>query len=803
MSVSVQWISQQPTFNTPSPDYNPQIVIDVDDNSYVVYTTTGTASGQTNVGGYDIVIFKLNPSGECLWLTQQPVFNTDQDDIDPVIAIDATGNLFVSYSTNGGASSGQTLTGTTDIVVFKIEPVNGLCLWIAQQPTFNTDISNQSPSITVDASGYVCVAYSTNGTASGQIATGDQDIVAFKLDPDTGLCLWVTQQPSFNAIGANTYPNVKTDSSDNIYVSYQTTGTSSGQTLTGSSYDIVVFKLNPSGSCLWVVQQPIFNASNNNIEPVVTIDRTGYIYVAYTTQGVASGQTQTGTTDIVVFKLDPLTGSCIWITQQPSFNTANINSAPTISIDDSRSVYVAYQTYGVASGQTHLGWARDIVIFKLEPRHGQCVWVTQQASFNTINDDITPNMTVDPIGNIYVTYQTAGTTSGQTSTGWTDIVVFKVSPPRPEITLGTYFGTYTGSASVGTIVTYTIGFQNTGNLPLTGVVVTDNLGNSIPVGSLAVGQSQTVYGTYAMTQRDIDLGVILSQATATGVYLTTMVAGYNETSVVPVILMSLQVSRYTFDPYYSLTVSNTGNVSLYSVSVTDPVTGINTVIPELSSNESHTIMGTQRGNKNKAIDNGIDIGEDNKTIASGSTRDQIMVTNSGVVSALLCVAHGTMILMKDGTEKPIQEIKRGDLVAPNHQVSRLCQTVLNPAMPIKVVTFEPKSLSPNQPSRQLTMTEGHPLIYDGARRPARCFSGGGIKRQTTTGISYLYDLQFDYDASYLANSVEIQSFSPCHIDYHLPKQLYHNPDMYTDECIVDRYDHPLELNTSSVVTSGV
>jgi hypothetical protein len=246
---------------------------------------------------------------------------------------------------------------------------------------------------------------------------------------------------------------------------------------------------------------------------------------------------------------------------------------------------------------------------------------------------------------------------------------------------------------------------------------------------------------------------------------------------------------------------------LYNVSVTDPETGINTVIPELSSSESYTLMGTRSKSKSrsKALSNEeVNANASVNASATGSTNDQTIVTSSGVSSALLCVVHGTMILMGDGTEKQVQDIKRGDIVSPNHRVSRLCQTVLNPAMPIKVVTFEPESLSPNQPSRQLTMTEGHPLIYNGARRPAYCFAATtGIKRHTMSGISYLYDLQFDYDASYIANGVEIQSFSPCHIDYHLPKHLYHDPEMYTDECIVDRYDHPLELNTTPVVKTGV
>jgi hypothetical protein len=55
--------------------------------------------------------------------------------------------------------------------------------------------SNSSPSITVDHLGLV---YHTDGTSSNQTNTGSNDIVVFKLDPNNGQCLWVVQQPTFN-----------------------------------------------------------------------------------------------------------------------------------------------------------------------------------------------------------------------------------------------------------------------------------------------------------------------------------------------------------------------------------------------------------------------------------------------------------------------------------------------------------------------------------------------------------------------------------------------------------------------------
>ena len=75
-------------------------------------------------------------------------------------------------------------------------------------------------------------------------------------------------------------------------------------------------------------------------------------------------------------------------------------------------------------------------------------------------------------------------------------------------------------AAVGDEILYTFSVKNTGNIDLTNVMVTDPL-LTIVVGGpidLIVGQEDTTTftGTYLITQVDIDLGVFINQAEATG-----------------------------------------------------------------------------------------------------------------------------------------------------------------------------------------------------------------------------------------------------------------------------------------------
>ena len=114
---------------------------------------------------------------------------------------------------------------------------------------------------------------------------------------------WVKQQSTFNTSGSDITPSIAVDPAGNSYTAYSTNGTVLGQTNTGSN-DIVVFKLSPSGTFLWVIQQPTFDTYAGDVHPDIAVDSAGNSYIAYETSGHVQGRTSAGFTDIVVFKLD-------------------------------------------------------------------------------------------------------------------------------------------------------------------------------------------------------------------------------------------------------------------------------------------------------------------------------------------------------------------------------------------------------------------------------------------------------------------------------------------------------------------
>ena len=200
-----------------------------------------------------------------------------------------------------------------------------------------------------------------------------------------------------------------------------------------------------------------------------------------------------------------------------------------------------------------------------------------------------------------------------------------------------------------------------------------------------------------------------------------------------------------------------------------------------------------------------------------------------------CLTRDSMILMADGTEKPVQEIARGDLVAGNKDgtiiniVARLNTNILPPKYSPDVVVFEPDSLGPNLPSDQLIITANHPLLWNGKRRPAHCFANlpnitryykGQIFKQGiqfndkiigNIGIKDLisidpdgqykvYDLQFEQLGSYIAEGVELQSRSPRSNITPLPIELYFDQSMYRQDLSENDEEYELKLDLTEITS---
>lgn len=353
---TLAWATNQALTGTSGEDIDPAIVLDNAGGIYVAFTSLGTTyNPNTSVGNQDITIVKYNTAGVQQWVRQKAVdisMNTVQDDLNPSLTYDTVnGALYVTYETTGAT----TPIGDKDIVMIKLTSA-GSKVWERIMGTVAEDTAAQ---VTTDMCGNIVIVYNTKGvsnTTETKTSISGYDVAVAKYDT-SGNLLWRRQNNTFNTTGNNLAPVATTDANGNIFCAYCV----SGGTISGGSspggYDLVVFKLNAAGALQWARQANMWNTTANDLEPSITIDSKGYLYLAYTSLGAVSGKTNSGGTDIIVLKIDDRSGgNLVWSKQNTLNNTAYNEFQPTVCVGGSNQVFVGYLGDATdASGYTDFG----------------------------------------------------------------------------------------------------------------------------------------------------------------------------------------------------------------------------------------------------------------------------------------------------------------------------------------------------------------------------------------------------------------------------------------------------------------
>lgn len=155
---------------------------------------------------------------------------------------------------------------------------------------------------------------------------------------------------------------------------------------------------------------------------------------------------------------------------------------------------------------------------------------------------------------------------------------------NPELTVDKALTDAPDPIELGSVLTYTVTATNTGNMTLENVVVSDDLitpgGGTTPCASVAPGGICTLVGTYTVTQADVDAGEVLNTATAdsdrTEPVETDLAVPVPQNPDIELVKESelqdgnnngLGDAGEIID--YTITVTNTGDVTLTDVEVVD------------------------------------------------------------------------------------------------------------------------------------------------------------------------------------------------------------------------------------------
>lgn len=471
VSNQLDWIQRNLSFNTTNEDTTPNICIDNDNNIYVVYVTAGAVSGGTNIGAHDVVVFKMNQLGQVLWVIQNVIFNTVSDETDPKIISDSSGNIYITYITgsnvSGGISngtlnvavikinqSGQILwtaqndtfnanlaispdlviasdntvyvaycaggivsggsldDSSTHLTIFKLSS-NGQTLWTLQSPIFNIPYGNGEiySCISIDKNNNLVVCFVPNGGAiSGGMRIGEgNDIAVVKINTN-GEVLWVIQNQLINSTLGGSNPSIAIDKLNNICIVYSCYGVISGGTLPSGSNYLAILKLNENGQTLWIRQDLSFISDIiDNELPQIATDKFNNIYITYYSDRIVSGagNTLVGSTDVIICKFDS-NGNTLWTKQDTIINPAVDDVTPSICIDNSNNICLAYTTQDLSAGTSY-----DVVVLKLSQPNSVKV---------AISADGSKMFACAYNGLIYISYDYGNTWSNYlTNQSWTDI----------------------------------------------------------------------------------------------------------------------------------------------------------------------------------------------------------------------------------------------------------------------------------------------------------------------------------------------------------------------------------------------
>ncbi len=150
----VEWTAQ---VGTPSYDNCYSVSVDSAGNAFITGYTEGSLSG-TNTGDVDAFLTKFDPSGTELWSAQ---IGSTQPDGSYAVAVDPTGNAYISGWT-AGILGGSGSSGS-DAFLVKYDPL-GNELWSRQ---IGPGGSAGSTSVAVDATGNAYISGWTGGGSSG------------------------------------------------------------------------------------------------------------------------------------------------------------------------------------------------------------------------------------------------------------------------------------------------------------------------------------------------------------------------------------------------------------------------------------------------------------------------------------------------------------------------------------------------------------------------------------------------------------------------------------------------------------
>ena len=322
---------------------NPAIAVDGTGSVHVAWNDYTDYDGSG--ANIDIFYKRWNVTSST-WTTTEVVSTESTNySYDPAIAVDDTGNVYVAweYYTGSGIDS--------DIFYKRWNATSSTWTTTEVVSTESTDRS-ESPTIAVDGVGNIHVAWQdwTNYSGSGT----DYDI--FYKRWNTTSSTWTTSEViSTESTGFSLYPTITTDDAGNVHVAWHDSTNYDGA---GTGLDIF-YKYRDITSQIWTTTEVVSTVSTETSQhPTIAVDGAGNVHMAWLDNTIYS---DSGADTDIFYKYRD-TNSSIWITTEVvSTESTGSSYNPTIAVDDTGKVHVAWEdftNYGGSGGDNDIFYKR-------------------------------------------------------------------------------------------------------------------------------------------------------------------------------------------------------------------------------------------------------------------------------------------------------------------------------------------------------------------------------------------------------------------------------------------------------------
>ena len=356
-------------------------------NVYISGRTHGSLGG-VNAGPADAFLAKYDLDGTLQWTRQ---FGTSLWDISEGVDVDELGNVYIS-----GDSEGSAFLAKYD--------TDGALQWNRRIPTPDGFESTGSDGVSADGLGNIYIAGAFNHFA------GFHDAFVSKFDA-SGTLHW-TQQLGPNRQDQNN--GVSADGLGGVYVSGR-----SEEVIDGAlNRDAFVAKYDSDGEIQWTRR---LDASAEDTSNAVAADNLGNVFITGFTEGSLDG-TNAGERDAYLTKYDS-DGMLLWSRQ---LGTSMRDAGRGVAVDSLGNAFITGGTEGSLEG-TNAG-DRDAFLTKYDS-NGTLQW-TQQ--IGTSNFEVSNGLSVDGIGNVFISGVTGGNLGGVSAGGGDAFLAKFTSVPEPS-----------------------------------------------------------------------------------------------------------------------------------------------------------------------------------------------------------------------------------------------------------------------------------------------------------------------------------------------------------------------------------